>query len=326
MMKKSDYTLISDVSKEFFDAVCCYSFKALASFTNFEGCFDVFDSYMDIEDYFNTFVNSEYKDDIASYVTELLEEKSSLQEIIELIKNTIDNAATLFYKPEPVIPQKPIVTVGGGGGGGSASNKVVISEDIIKEEIQDRKVEEIIKDVFTDVDSEHWAKDSIAILYAKGIISGRTKDSFAPEANVTRAEFVKLVSEALDLTDNNAECDFNDVSPDDWSYKYIASLKNNGFINGISESEFGASNSITRQDAATIIYNCIKNILDKTGNGTKFSDAQSISEYATEAVGKLYKIGVISGFPDGSFAPTQNITRAQSAQIIYNLLNYKGGI
>lgn len=317
MMQKNNYRQLSDVEKEFTDGICSLSLKELVSYTNFEGCFDIFDTYMQLESYYDAYIVNIYKDEISSYIVNNIEGKKTLEEVKSLIKTTIDNAPVLFMKP-------PVIIQGGGGGGGGTSS-VKVSDTIIKEEVLDEKQEEKPEHIFNDVDENHWAKEPIDILYEKGIVSGREENKFFPELNVTREEFVKLVCEALEFTDENAKCDFYDVSVSDWSYKYIASLKEKGFINGISQTEFGASNYITRQDAACIIYNCIKDSLETEENNLQFSDFIDVSDYAKVAVDKLSYIKVISGFPDGSFMPKENITRAQGAQIIYNLLKHKEG-
>ena len=52
-----------------------------------------------------------------------------------------------------------------------------------------------------------------------------------------------------------------------------------------------------------------------------FSDNNTISDYAQEAVAKMQKAGVISGMGDGNFAPTETANRAQAAVVISNLID-----
>ena len=54
--------------------------------------------------------------------------------------------------------------------------------------------------------------------------------------------------------------------------------------------------------------------------GKEFADSSAISDYAKAAVAQLYIKGVVSGIGNNLFAPKLNVTRAEAAQIIYNVL------
>ncbi|MDY5627974.1 MAG: S-layer homology domain-containing protein, partial [Clostridia bacterium] len=75
---------------------------------------------------------------------------------------------------------------------------------------------------FKDIETVEWAKESILALAKAGIIDGKTKDMFFPNDFITREEFVKILVNALDIYDSDAECEFADVSADKWFYKYVA--------------------------------------------------------------------------------------------------------
>ena len=87
---------------------------------------------------------------------------------------------------------------------------------------------------------------------------------------------------------------------------------------------FNKSGAITRQDMAVIIkrladYKQFE--LPKVREYTSFNDAESIAEYAKDAVVYLYEAGIINGFEDGSFGPEVTTTRAQAAKIIWGMLD-----
>jgi len=73
MMQKNNYRQLSDVEKEFTDGICSLSLKELASYTNFEGCFDIFDTYMQLESYYDAYIVNIYKDEISSYIVNNIE-------------------------------------------------------------------------------------------------------------------------------------------------------------------------------------------------------------------------------------------------------------
>lgn len=171
---------------------------------------------------------------------------------------------------------------------------------------------------FKDLESVTWAKTAINTLYAAGIISGVSENEYAPLNNVTREEFVKLIVELFGIHDPFLKSSFDDVDPDAWYSSYIAAAERAGLISGISDSEFGIGQQITREQMATILKRaCDKFGVNLSGGSTTtFIDQNTISDYAADAVKALAKAGIFSGI-DGSFAPQQSANRAMAAQVIY---------
>lgn len=196
-------------------------------------------------------------------------------------------------------------------------------------------------DGFTDLENFDWAKASIMNLYNKKVIQGKEKGIFAPADNVKREEFVSMVVKALELYNENAECNvFEDVKSDDWYYKSVATAFEKEIIKGIRENAFGSGLMITRQDAVAVCKNAAQaagisfNSGDEeeswSGNNYEyaareedaFSDADDIADYAKESIEALNAAGVVNGMPDGTFKPRANMTRAQSAVMIERLVNF----
>ena len=203
--------------------------------------------------------------------------------------------------------RKPVVNKGNGFGGIS---------------VQDGYFEPETKEtaIFSDVPENHWAAEAIAYLKAKGVVSGVGENRFAPNDTVTREQFVKMIFAISDIkADDNASADFEDVPANSWSCTYIASAVKAGYINGISETQFGFGNFATRQDVCTVIYRMLNMPL---AYEPEFTDNADISQYAFEAVGSLGAKGIINGYPDGSFNPLANCTRAEVASILYKAAKY----
>ena len=198
----------------------------------------------------------------------------------------------------------------GGGGGGGGNSEIVIEPEITPS--------------LTDINSSHWAYDYVDALSKNNIISGYPDGTFRPENRVTREEFVKMVISAAGLYDQNAECEFDDISADSWAYRYISSAKNANIVGGISESHFGAGQNISRQDVAVIVARVI-DYFKKTSSAdakdvqTAYPDNDSVSEYARASVNVLTNMGIINGYDSGNFGPLDSLTRAQAAKIIYML-------
>lgn len=185
---------------------------------------------------------------------------------------------------------------------------------------------ETTKVEFSDVAADHWAATAIEYLAGKGVVSGKGDGKFYPDDLVTREEFTKIMVEAFRLHNKDAKADFADVAPERWSYSYIASALEAGLITGVSETEFAPAAYISRQDMAVIIYRAAKLLgVNLSGNAT-FADSAAIASYAKEAVAKLAGAGIINGVENNRFAPTELVTRAQAAKIVYELAMKNGGI
>lgn len=172
--------------------------------------------------------------------------------------------------------------------------------------------------VFDDISDYPWAQDSIKLLAQKKFVNGKSEKIFAPADCVTRAEFTAMAVRMAGLIDSDAKCDFDDVSENDWFFEAVASGVNVGMINGTGTG-FEPERFITREDMAVIMYRLISKYGAVLSEPKTFTDTDSVSEYASEAVGLLGGEGIISGMPDGSFEPRSNLTRAQAAVVIYNV-------
>lgn len=177
--------------------------------------------------------------------------------------------------------------------------------------------------IYNDVSSEHWAFKYINSLSKKGIINGFDGNMFMPEANVTRAEFVKILVEAFSVA-KSQNTPFTDVNSSDWFAPYIAGAYDIGLVIGDGQN-FRPNEQITRQDAAVMIYRFATHYDYKfEAIDNSFTDKSAISGYATDAVNALVSASVINGMPDGSFAPESYATRAEAAKMIFEILE-KGG-
>ncbi len=211
--------------------------------------------------------------------------------------------------------------------GGSSSTLPYVGTPVNNPSDDEENVPDSIEDEnqngnFSDIDNSHWAYDAIMSLYTEGIISGYNDNTVRPDASVTRAEFVKMITVAAKQYASDAVCSFNDISSDDWYYSYVASAVNEGIVMGYADNTFKPNDLLTRQDAVLMLYRITGDMDDV--QDVVFTDERDISDYALDAVLTLSKAGMINGFENGEFRPHENITRAQVSQIIYNIM--EGGI
>ncbi|MBP0990426.1 MAG: S-layer homology domain-containing protein [Oscillospiraceae bacterium] len=216
---------------------------------------------------------------------------------------------------------------GSGGGGGGSGGKMTIrgeenglGEGTVNITTSPGETNNNDTKTFSDIDENHWAYGYVMSLYDYGVISGYEDGSFRPDALITRGEFIKLITDSLNINgDPDKPVSFTDVGTGSWVYPYVQRFASVGGISGYEDGSLGVNKNISRQDAAVFIERALK-IKNKTfidAGSAVFIDEDDISDYAKDAVKTLCGANIITGFEDGSFMPRKNLTRAQAAALIY---------
>lgn len=126
------------------------------------------------------------------------------------------------------------------------------------------------------------------------------------------------VSADVKATDN-----FSDAG-DTYYTGYLAAAKKLSITTGVGSNKFAPDQAITRQEMFTLLYNALKT-LDKLPSGASgktlsdFRDTGSIASWAQDAMTALVKAGTVTG-SNGKLNPASTTTRAEMAQVLYNLL------
>jgi hypothetical protein len=178
--------------------------------------------------------------------------------------------------------------------------------------------------VFTDIDQFPWAKNPIEKLASLGIVNGAGNGLFLPESTVSRYEFIKMITGVCGIVNKNANAPHTDLSKDHWAYIYVASAHEAGLLDIYSKIILNGNAPITREEMAYIGANAlVKNgcLAALSKSAPDFTDTNKMSDFSPEAVATLCDLGVINGRGDGTFCPKDYATRAESAKIIYNILN-----
>ena len=204
---------------------------------------------------------------------------------------------------------------GGGGGGGSKSYATpIVSNDSYNPSNGATP--------FADI-TGHWAENDVKFLFEKGIINGKSADSYAPEDKVTRAEFAALAVRLLNLK-TRGNVTFSDVTSDKWYADAVTTAAAYSIING-DGGYFRPNNNVKREEAAVMIMRTYRAAGKKTEvSAAMFKDSTDISEWASQDIGYAAGLGVIKGMEDGCFIPKAELTRAQAATIIkriFDLIN-----
>lgn len=246
-------------------------------------------------------------------------EKNELSAMLKKDIGSISSAADLEskyleYSKQLKNAEKGGQTTGGSRGGGGGGGVLHPSIPSVTPSDNDGKT-------FGDLQNVSWAEKEINYLAEKNIVNGKENNKFFPDDNITREEFVKIAALAFEFNASESTLAFEDVENSRWSYGYIAAAVNDGIITGISEKAFAPEQNITRQDMAVIIYRIAdKRGMDFGGNAKTFSDSADIADYAVDAIEKLSAAEIMNGDENNMFCPTENVTRAQAAKAIYNLM------
>ena len=185
--------------------------------------------------------------------------------------------------------------------------------------------------VFSDVPATHWAYASVMELQKRGIINGVQKGIFAPNAEVTRAQFMKMLAgvAGAQVGEPDKALPFTDVAEGSWYTPYVAWAYQTGVVNGVSATSFAPDASISRQQICAMLQRLAEKhgitLPEKTAE-LIFKDQESIQDYAKTAVTAMQKAGLLSGYEDGTFRPANHATRAESAKILAAFLEIKEGM
>lgn len=178
--------------------------------------------------------------------------------------------------------------------------------------------------VFTDVNDTFWAHDVIKVMAAKHIIEGVSETQYNPQAQVTRAEFSAMIARTLGLeVTGNLQPAFADVDANAWYGGVVAAVSKAGIVQGRDAQTFAPNAAITREEMAVMIvraYEVMKGKKASAEPSSSFSDGEQIQAWAQSSVSAAQALGLVSGRESNAFAPQDFMSRAESAQILFNLL------
>ncbi|MBR5328963.1 MAG: S-layer homology domain-containing protein [Firmicutes bacterium] len=173
---------------------------------------------------------------------------------------------------------------------------------------------------FYDVAPHEWFANDIYALAADEILKGRQEGYFFPNDNITRAEFLTILAKINGVNTNSYQGSepFYDVNASQWYYNVVCWAYNSGLAMGNGDGSFDPESKVTREQIAAFIVRYLKTYSSKSlpaPSYLNFADNYKIASWAREDVSILYSIGIISGFPDNTFRPQDNATRAQAAKM-----------
>ncbi len=174
---------------------------------------------------------------------------------------------------------------------------------------------------FSDVAVNAWYHDSVEFVVAFGLMEGMGGKTFAPGANMTRAQLVTVLYRLVGEPEVDGMVNpFTDVAADTWYTDAVIWAANNGIITGVTETTFAPNANISREQLVTILYRFFGEPETNTDVLAGYADANAISEYAVDAMAWAVENGIVNGITETVLAPQGTATRAQIATILMRVI------
>ncbi|XID92279.1 S-layer homology domain-containing protein [Paenibacillaceae bacterium WGS1546] len=161
----------------------------------------------------------------------------------------------------------------------------------------------------------HWAEAAMAKWAEQGRISGYPDGTLRPDADISRAEWMKLVNRLFGY-EGRAAASFSDVRDGAWYAAEVSAAVQAGYINGYKDGTMKPEHSLTRAEAAAMLARLGK-LTDNAAAADRFAD--ELPAWSRGSIGAATAAGWLKGYPDGSFGPAKPISRAEAVTVLDRL-------
>ncbi|MFN7160414.1 MAG: S-layer homology domain-containing protein [Candidatus Gracilibacteria bacterium] len=220
--------------------------------------------------------------------------------------------------------------ISGYTGGSSSSGGTYIPAPAAIENPSQNMTSKPSAPIFTDI-GQHFSKDAVNYLSAKGIIKGRTSTLFVPNGQLNRSEAAALIVRALEKEEESTEflksfinknpsfsyIRFMDVPTNSWFAPAVGYLSDIGIIKGRSATEYASSESITRAEFIKLLLTFEIPLQSAEFGDAPFTDIKSTDWYFSY-INDAYRKGVI--MKSQTFRPNAPITRGEAASALERVL------
>ena len=195
-------------------------------------------------------------------------------------------------------------------------------------EIVESEPKEKVEEKFTDVKANIWYVPAVQFVYDRKYMNGVSKTSFAPDMTLTREQFATIIYNLEGNPEVEFRAQFDDVkNKDAWYAKAVIWAYDNKITNGVSKTNFGTGQIITREQLATMLYNYAQykklECTTKENVFEGFPDSNEITDWATEGMTWAVSNGIMNGKELSNktkiLSPGGKASRAECAQMVKNL-------
>ena len=178
---------------------------------------------------------------------------------------------------------------------------------------------------YVDVDQSLWYHEFIDYAIANGIMVGTGANTFAPNANLSRAMMVRIFYNIEGQPTNGEAVTFTDVLAGEWYYDAVAWASANDIVTGYSAAEFGPNDNVTREQMVTMLYRYANYKGYDTsirGELNAFADGGAVSSWATAAMQWAVGSEFVNGRDAAHLAPLGTASRVEIATIMTKYCKY----
>lgn len=172
---------------------------------------------------------------------------------------------------------------------------------------------------FPDVHVD-WLTDPVRWVYENGVMSGYADGTFGPSKGLERGQLAQMLYNRAGkpAVDRDEVTRFEDCDADAYYASAVVWCVENGYMTGYSETAFGPSDTMTREQLVTVLWR-MEGEPQASQDLSSFPDAGNVSQFAQEAMPWAVKNGIISGQGNGNLDPTGMLDRSQAAVIFYRM-------
>jgi len=167
----------------------------------------------------------------------------------------------------------------------------------------------------------HWGQEQILKWLKRGWVDVGDDGRFYPDAKITRGEFIALTNKAFGF-EKTTQVNFSDL-PEDHKYaEEVAKAVAAGYISGFDDGTVHPDKYISRLEVTAILTKVAELPLPEDLTFlTAFTDYEDIPDWGKAFVGTVVDVGLMNGYPDGSFRPNEYITRVEAITILDSFLD-----
>lgn len=177
---------------------------------------------------------------------------------------------------------------------------------------------------FVDVPG-HWAEANVAFVSAHELFNGTDDTHFSPNGTMTRGMMATVLFRLDGENKGDVNASFADVADGTWYTDAVAWANAQGIVTGYSDAAFGPEDNVTREQLAVMIYRyaqALKLVGNTTAGKLDFADADSVNDWASEAMSWLTANGILIGKPGNLLDPQGNATRAEVSAVLERFVEF----
>ena len=175
---------------------------------------------------------------------------------------------------------------------------------------------------FDDVAPDSWYYEAVSFMAGQGLMTGTSGTAFSPDETTTRG-MVATILYRLAGAPEGEELAFADVAAGQWYTAGVSWAAANGVMEG-DGSRFAPEEVVTREQMVALAYRYAQlqgyDAAADSGSLSAYADGDSVSDWAAEAMAWAVDAGVLNGKDGGRLDPQGQLTRAEAAQILTNLI------